>query len=233
MSRALISVGFSAALHGVIAAFLVAQPIAQPHTSKPLQIAVVDRPPAPTPTAPEPPPRPAPSPPPRARVPRRVLPPPPTESMKAPKPTPDPQISSGIAPDSTATGGSFPVPTGNTLYAPPPQRAPAPEEVKPYAAEKYAPAATLTELPRLTAQPDLRRFYPPEARRKEREGTVVLRLWLDATGAVARAEIVSNPGDGLGEAALRAAAELRFSPARIQGQAVATSVPFALHFVLH
>lgn len=138
----------------------------------------------------------------------------------------------GIAPDSTGTGGSFAVPTGNTLYAPPPQRAPEPEPVKPYAAERYEPAASLSELPRLIAQPDLRRFYSPEARRKEREGAVVLRLWLDASGAVTRAEIISNPGDGLGEAALRAARELRFSPARIQGQPVATSVPFTLHFIL-
>jgi protein TonB len=150
--------------------------------------------------------------------------------MKAPEPTPESEVVGGIAPDSTAKGGSFAVPTGNTLYAPPPQRAP--EQVKPYAAERYAPAASLSELPRLIAQPDLRRFYSPEARRKEREGAVVLRLWLDASGAVTRAEIVSNPGDGLGEAALRAARELRFSPARIQGQPVATSVPFTLHFVL-
>jgi len=153
--------------------------------------------------------------------------------MEAPKPTPAPDVTSGVTPDSTAEGGNFEVPTGNTLYGPPPQRAPAPEEVKPYAAEKYALAATLTELPRLTAQPDLRRFYPPEARRKEREGSVVLRLWLDATGAVTRAEIISNPGDGLGEAAVRAARELRFSPAKIRGEPVATSVPFTLHFVLH
>ena len=152
--------------------------------------------------------------------------------MEAPDPTPEPQVTSGITPDSTAEGSNFAVPTGDTLYAPPPQRAPAPEEVKPYAAEKYALAATLTELPRLTAQPDLRRFYPPEARRKQREGSVVLRLWLDATGAVERAEIISNPGDGLGEAALRAARELRFSPAKLQGEPVATSVPFTLHFVL-
>jgi len=153
--------------------------------------------------------------------------------MKAPEPSPEPEVSSGIAPDSTAEGGNFAVPTGNTLYAPPPQSPPAPEEVKPYAAEKYALAATLTELPHLTAQPDLRRFYPPEARRKEREGSVLLRLWLDATGVVTRAEIISNPGDGLGEAAVRAARELRFSPAKIRGEPVATSVPFTLHFVLH
>ena len=52
--------------------------------------------------------------------------------MEAPDPTPEPEVTSGITPDSTAEGGNFAVPTGNTLYAPPPQRAPAPEEVKPY-----------------------------------------------------------------------------------------------------
>lgn len=157
-----------------------------------------------------------------------ALPPPP--SMKAPEPTPAPEVTAGITPDSTAPGGSFAVPTGNTLYAPPPQTAPA--EVKPYAAAKYAPAASLSELPRLVEQPDLRRFYPQEAKRHERDGDVVLRIWIDASGSVARAEILSDPGDGLGEAALRAARELSFSPARISGEPVATSFPFTLHFVL-
>jgi protein TonB len=138
----------------------------------------------------------------------------------------------GISPDSTVATGDVAIPTGNTLYAPPPRAAP--EEVpQPYAAEKYAPASSLSELPRLQAQPDLRRFYPAEARRAEREGAVVLRLWIDASGAVTRAELISEPGSGLGEAALRAARELRFSPARVAGEAVSTSVPFTLHFVLH
>src|SRR5262245_16281618 len=188
MPRALLYVALSAGLHAAAAALLVAGPVPSRPTSKPLQIAVVDRASPPTSPAAEPPPRPAPQPPPRAPVPRRVLPPPPTASMKAPEPTRDPEISSGIAPDSTEDAGSFAVPTGHILSAPPPHRASPPEEVKPYAAEKYALAATLTELPRLTAQPDLRRFYPPEARRKGREGSVVLRLWLDATGGVTRAE---------------------------------------------
>jgi len=232
MPRALIYVGLSAALHLAAVALLVARPVAPRRTPTPLQIAVVERPPPEAPPAPAPPPRSAPQPPQRVRTARRA-PPPPSASMKAPEPTPDPEVSSGIAPESTAVGGSFAAPTGNTLYAEPPSRAPAPEEVKPYAAEKYAPAAALTELPRLTAQPDLRRYYPPEARRKEHEGSVVLRLWLDTSGAVTRVEIISNPGDGLGEAAVRAARELRFSPAKIRGEPVVTSVPFTLHFVLH
>jgi len=61
---------------------------------------------------------------------------------------------------------------------------------------------------------------------------VILRLWLDASGVVTRAEVISSPGDGLSEAALLAARELRFSPARLQGTPVATSVPFTLHFIL-
>ena len=232
MPRWLIYLGLAVALHAAVALIFVARPAAPRKKQIPLEVAVVMRPPPPRPPEPEPPAAPPPPPksrpPPRPRAARPALPPPP--SMKAPEPTPEPEVVSGVTPDSTAAGGSFAVPTGNTLYAPPPSRAP--EEVKPYAAEQYAPAATLSEMPRLVAQPDLRRFYPAEARRKEREAAVVLRLWLDASGAVTRAEIVSNPGDGLGEAALRAAPELRFSPARLQGQPVATSVPFTLHFVL-
>src|SRR5262252_8631832 len=214
MPRALISVGLSAALHLAAVALLVARPIAPRRPSTPLQIAVVERPPPETPT-PAVLPRPAPPPTQRPRLLHRAPPPPPSTPMKAPEPSPEPEVSSGIAPDSTAESGNFAVPTGNTLYAPPPARAP--EEVKPYSAEKYALAATLTELPRLIAQPDLRRFYPQEARRKQHEGSVVLRLWLDATGAVTRAEIISNPGDGLVKQPSARRASCVFRPRRSEG----------------
>ena len=62
-------------------------------------------------------------------------------------------------------------------------RAP-PEEVKPYKAEKYAPAAQVTELPRpLNGESvNLRKYYPPQALKEGFEGDVVLRLLIDADG---------------------------------------------------
>src|SRR5262249_58671399 len=114
MPRALIYVGLSAALHVAAVALLIARPVAPRRSSKPLQIAVVDRaPPAPPPTPAVPPPRPAP-PPPQPR--KRLVRPPPPPSMEAPHPTPEPQVTSGITPPSTAEGRNVAVPTGNTPH---------------------------------------------------------------------------------------------------------------------
>src|SRR5215471_16542728 len=100
MARALIYVGLSAVLHAAAVALLVARPVAPRPTSTPLQIAVVDRPPPEAPAPPAPPPRSAPPPPPRARLARRAPPPPPLAAMKAPEPSPEPEVSSGITPES-------------------------------------------------------------------------------------------------------------------------------------
>ena len=67
---------------------------------------------------------------------------------------------------------------------------------------------------------------------REFEGDVVLRLLIDADGSIAKVEIVSDPGQGLGPAAAQAVRELRFSPAKVNGVAVATTVPFTIHFTL-
>ncbi len=62
--------------------------------------------------------------------------------------------------------------------------------------------------------------FPDEALAAGVEGTVVLRLSLDATGAVTAAEIVREPGHGLGEAARAAALQASFDPATAGGRPV-------------
>ena len=136
--------------------------------------------------------------------------------------------------ESTSQGGGFAVGAGNTLRGAPERTAPAPEGVKPYKAERYAPAAQVSELPRPLNREslNLRRYYPAQAKRGGFEGDVVLRLLIDADGSIAKVDVVSDPGQGLGAAAAQAVRELRFSPAKVNGVAVATSVPFTIHFTL-
>ncbi|HEY4729961.1 MAG TPA: energy transducer TonB, partial [Myxococcales bacterium] len=159
-------------------------------------------------------------------------PPPPTS--EAPRNTPQPVVVTGITMESTSQGGGFAVGAGNTLQGAAERTAPAPESVKPYKAEQYAPAAQVSELPRPLNREalNLRRYYPAQAKRSGFEGDVVLRLLIDADGSIAKVDIVSDPGQGLGPAAAQAVRELRFSPAKLNGVAVATTVPFTIHFTL-
>jgi len=144
-------------------------------------------------------------------------------------------VITGITLESTSSSGTVTVGAGNTLRGTPSPTAVEPEVVKPYKAEKYAPSAQVTELPSLSNREalNLRKYYPAAAKRKGFEGDVVLRLLVDADGTVVKADVVSDPGEGLGPAAIQAALhELRFTPPKVNGVPVATTIPFTLHFTL-
>ena len=138
-------------------------------------------------------------------------PPPPVVESKKNEPAP-PVLLSGITLESTSAGGSFAVATGNTLAADPGRVGRDPKDVPPakaYKAERYAAAAQVNELPGVLNKGavDINKYYPPDARRKEFEGEVVLRLLIDADGSIVKVEVVSDPGEGLGAAAARAVRE--------------------------
>src|SRR5882724_5987180 len=229
-SRVLVPVGTSLALHAALAlGMLVFAVRPRPVPQTPLEIQVVD---APRAKAPEPsaPPPPIPVPRKLARAPRKQqelpptptpLPPtnePPPPTSEAPRNTPQPVVVTGITMESTSQGGGFAVGAGNTLQGAPERTPPAP----------------VSELPRPLNREalNLRRYYPAQAKRSGFEGDVVLRLLIDADGSIAKVDIVSDPGQGLGPAAAQAVRELRFSPAKLNGVAVATTVPFTIHFTL-
>jgi periplasmic protein TonB len=247
-SRALVPVGGSVVLHVLVGALMAGLSVrARPMRQEALQIAVVDAPPPP----PAPPPKPlplkppprvarAPKPPPPAQVPVKAPLPPPVEApppptVEAKKAEPAPVVVTGITMESTTQGGSFAVGVGNTLQGTPEQVARDPGTVRAYKAETYAPASQVTELPRpLNGAVNLRKYYPPLAVKANFEGDVVLRLLIEADGAIGKVEIVSDPGQGLGAAAARMVrAEYRFSPAKVNGTPVATTVPFTVHFTLN
>ena len=234
--------GTSLLLHlGIAAAVARLAVRPAPALQQPLQIAVVDSPP---PAPPPPPPQPVPmrvarapkaTPPPiRSPLPAPPEAPPPPPAAEARDKTPAPVVVTGITLESTSQGGSFAVGVGNTTRGTPEVKARAPESVKPYKAEQYAPAAQVTELPSPLNREslNLRKYYPPQAKRNGFEGDVVLRLLIDADGSIAKVDVVSDPGEGLGPAAALAVRELRFSSPKLNGVPCATTVSFTIHFTL-
>jgi protein TonB len=137
----------------------------------------------------------------------------------------------GISMSSTTSSGAFAAPVGNTLYGELPKVAPAPEEVKPYAAAKYVPPTQVTVLPRPVSTEIPQGEYPPGALAQGLEATVVLKLLVDETGKVAEATAVDDPGNGFAEAAVRIAKRyFRFQPARRGDEPVATWLRFTVRF---
>ena len=244
MDKLLLALSASLVVHATIAAGmsrLSSQRQAHPQIA--LQVAVVEKPPPPPPEVQPPKPIRKVVPMKIARVPKQELPPPTIVPPRTEGPPPPSQeakemskavIVTGITLESTSQGGSFVVGVGNTLYGDPGRTAVDPAAVKPYKAERYAPVAQVTEMPSPLNRDslNLRKYYPPQARKNEFEGDVVLRLLIDADGTVARVDVISDPGEGLGPAAAQAVRELRFSSPKVNGVPCATTVPFTVHFTM-
>lgn len=93
-------------------------------------------------------------------------------------------------------------------------------------------AAAGFEPPVLT-NPDVPVRYPPRAYSAGVEGTVVLRLYVDETGALVDDSTRVVEGSGTAEldsAAVAGVAAMRFAPARREGVPVATSFFQPVHF---
>ncbi len=73
--------------------------------------------------------------------------------------------------------------------------------------------------------------YPKMAQLTRQQGDVVLRMTIDATGAVSEVHVVSGPEIFRPEA-LRAARGWRFTPARVGGEAVPAVFNLTLQFVM-
>lgn len=92
------------------------------------------------------------------------------------------------------------------------------------------PAAVELRAPELLQRAEAR--YTEEAKAARVQGSVVLRVSVDATGAVTDAEILEGLGHGLDEAAREAALACRFTPAERGGQPIAARILFRYEFVL-
>jgi len=87
--------------------------------------------------------------------------------------------------------------------------------------------------PPVLTNPDVPVRYPPDLYRTHTEGIVVLRLFVDETGALIAdsTRVVEGSGvAGLDSAALAAVALMRFAPARRDGVPVGTAFLQPVHF---
>ena len=92
----------------------------------------------------------------------------------------------------------------------------------------------VTVMPEPINDRDFEPDYPPLAKREGREATVVVRLFIDTDGHVARAEVVEGPkGNGFRSAALAYARKLRFHPARAGARVVASRIDWTVSFYVH
>lgn len=82
------------------------------------------------------------------------------------------------------------------------------------------PATSVDIKPRLLNRP--RPNYTEEARKNKIQGVVRVRLLVGADGAVKQVKVISGLPDGLNEEAIRAAYQMRFTPATKGGQSVST-----------
>jgi len=219
MSRPLIAVAVSLALHAALAAVPA---LRGRRAAAAVAVEVqLTRLPRPRPATPTPPPRP-----PEARAPAKARPARrarpvqqvvvqrrTARSTAEEKPAPEPRPL-GVTPSSVAPGGggeSVPIGSGDGQ---PGGRGTAPATGA-SAARAAPPAAvaavTLRSRPRLLREHKV--GYPEEARRQGVEGTVTLDVLVGEDGRVREVKVISGPGFGLNEAAQRALMRFVFAPA--------------------
>lgn len=84
--------------------------------------------------------------------------------------------------------------------------------------------------PRFAKQ--VRPRYPRVARRLGKEGTVLLRLTIDAHGRLIDVEVLAGAGSGFDEEAVQAVKESTFIPARVNGRPMTSRAVLPVRFVL-
>jgi TonB family protein len=94
----------------------------------------------------------------------------------------------------------------------------------------------LTQFPKLLNRAEvlqlLRQNYPLAERQAEREGVVVVDLHLSETGAVTGVDVIESAGLSFDQVARMVARKMRFTPARMQTQAVAVKIRQSIAFRL-
>ena len=109
------------------------------------------------------------------------------------------------------------VTTHPTPPAPPPPRPP--------------PPPTKLEI---VSKPDVRDFYPDQARREGTEGRAQVKICINIKGQVESAEIASSSGSPLlDEAAIKVGKAFRFKPPTQEGKPVETCPTLPVKFELH
>ncbi len=145
-----------------------------------------------------------------------------SKSARAKTPT------AGVSKNSTTENAVADAPNvklGNTLSKAPDNN-PSTEDALPPPAEEFE----VNVWPSL--KNDVRVPYPREAKAKGIEGAVVMDLYISDAGRVMRATLVQGPGFGLNEAALEAAKQFQFSPARVGDKVMPIVIRYSYKFVI-
>jgi protein TonB len=100
----------------------------------------------------------------------------------------------------------------------------------PGSGETLAEEYEVSELPALIRE--VRVPYPPAAKARGVQGTVIFDLIVNSRGEVQSAKIVKSPAPELTEAAQSAIGKFRFRPARIGDKAVAIQIRYTYRFIL-
>lgn len=233
--------GASLLVHGAIAAFAVVAPLPE-KPAEPIAITIAEMalspPPEaePPPTVPEPepepePPPPAPKPPPK---PKPAPKPPPPEAAPEPPPAQEaaPEAADGepaFADLGLVMGGGGPGGVAVAARGPARQAPKKPTQVA--SAKPAAPACTEAATkakPKKIVPPS----YTTEAQQAEIEGPVRLEVVIDEAGRITAAKVLRGLGYGLDEAAVAAAREMIFEPARRCGKPIASTLTFNIRFTL-
>ena len=74
--------------------------------------------------------------------------------------------------------------------------------------------------------------YPSQARRRGKEGTVLLRLSISERGELTQVEVLDDPGHGFSEAAMEAVRNSSFNPAHHNGRPTAVRATLPIRFTL-
>ncbi|MFA5468162.1 MAG: energy transducer TonB [Sphaerochaetaceae bacterium] len=74
--------------------------------------------------------------------------------------------------------------------------------------------------------------YPLVAKRQNREGRAVVRLYIDQSGQIVKTVVVKESSPEFGQAALNAFSGLKVEPARLEGEPIAVTLLFPLNFTL-
>jgi protein TonB len=134
------------------------------------------------------------------------------------------------APPPTDTSLVIDLPVVTSAVATSPAEAPIPN--RSIAAPQAGPVELASELAVACPERQPPR-YPPDARRRRQQGTVVLRVALDSTGQVSDVSVVSSSGSRvLDDAGVEAIRHWRCIPAERDGHPVGAIATQALEFVL-
>lgn len=117
---------------------------------------------------------------------------------------------------------------------PPIQTPPAPAQAAP-AAHAVPVAAVAPTAPKFDADylDNPKPVYPPISRREREQGKVLLRVYVEASGAVGKVALATSSGyERLDKSALAAVSRWRFAPARQGSEAVADWVTVPINFSL-